>query len=110
MLRPLNPMAWESGRANLSLAGVRYLAQGSVAVGASAEGTYTVVNGSTRRVIVAFAGTFGDIRFDYNATASATDFPLMPNTHFRVDAAKDGVLHFYNTSGGSITVYLMEIE
>ena len=114
MARKLSAMEWEGFRAMLALAGVRQLVQSSVSVGTGAENSYTVANIETRRVIIVHGGgatpAFGDIRFEINATAVATDFPIAPQKYFVVDAEKDDDLSFYNTSGGSITVYVMEIE
>jgi len=110
-LRDLSAIQYEAHRAMLALAGVRQIVQASVAPGASAEATYTVIDRRTRRVIVCHLGTgAGDIRFDFNATASSADMPIIPQRYFVVDAEKDDVLHFFNTSAGAITVYLMEID
>ena len=45
-----------------------------------------------------------------DANAVATDFPLQPGIYTPIDAGKDQVLDFWNTTGGAITVYVLEIE
>lgn len=111
MTRSLGPREYEGNQALVALAGIRQLKQTSISVGSSAENTYTVTEVGTRRVVCLHLATNNnDIRFDYNATATSTDMPVIPARYFVVDSEKDDVLHFYNTSGGAITVYLMEVE
>ena len=99
----------EVNRAVLATAGWRPGSQGSAAPATGANAAYTVVDVNTRRVAVCWTGTLLDIRFELNAAAVATDFPLLPNVHIVFDAKKGETLNFYNTTGGSITVYCLEI-
>lgn len=102
---------YEGFRAMLALAGVRQLKQSSVAPGAGANSAYTVTEAGTRRVVAIHLGTgAGDIRFNHDAVADATKIPVIPQRYFVVDAEKDDTLNFFNTSGGAITVYVMEID
>jgi len=112
----------------LAIAGIRQLIQNNVSAGAGADTTYTVVNENARRVILLhLSAGAGDIRFNINALANANTIPIIPQRYFVVDArgaytipAPPGqggpiavaadVLHFFNTSGSPVTVYIMEIE
>lgn len=97
--------------ATVSLAGIRPLVNASVAVGASAEGTYTIANISTKRVVLYHkAADDLDIRVDLNATAVATDFPVASGVYFVMEVEKDDVVHLFNNNASSVTVYLMEIR
>lgn len=120
--RRISQMGWESGKAMLSLAGIRQLKQSSISVNAATDGTYTVTEPATRRVVAIHGGAaFTDIRFNINAAADGTKMPVVAQRYFVVDAraahsvpgqgtlAAD-VLHFYNASAGTLTVYIMEIE
>lgn len=110
-LRDTSAIQYEAARAMLALAGIREIVQGSVAPGASANAAYTVVDVRTRRVVCVHLGTgAGDIRFRYNVAATATNIPVIPQRYFVVDAEKDDTLNFFNTTGGAITVYVMEID
>ena len=123
--RRIAATAQEQGKAILSIAGFRIIpgTQATIAPGAGAEATYTVLNAACRRVVAIHLGTGnGDIRFELNAAATATKIPVIPARYFIVDVlsprpatptepAKVGdVLHFFNTTGGAITVYLVETE
>lgn|SRR5512135_90332 len=114
---------YELAKAILSVAGLRQILQTSISVGTGADGTYTVQSENCRRVVALHIGTGnGDIRFNINAAASASTIPVIPARYFVVDvqsprpaspgeAAKVGdVLHFFNTTAGSITVYLVETD
>lgn len=104
-------MDWEGSTAAVSMAGVRPLTLGSVSVSSSSENTYTVQDQSAKRVLfVHDASGNEDIRFDLGATATASSFPIVPGVYFVVEAVKDEVLHFFNTTGGAITVNIMEIR
>lgn len=130
-----NPSSWtyEQARAILSMAGFRQILQTSIAVNASSENTYTVQDPGTRRVVaVHLSSGNGDIRFNINATATGTTFPVIPTRYFVIDAhgplykatppSQTGsgggaqitvpadVLHFFNNAAGSVTVFLAEIE
>lgn len=109
-LRQKGALDHEAARAQLSSAGWSILTNGTAAPGAGAAAGYTVQDIRTRRVAVVFTGSFLDIRVDTNATATATDFPLIPNQYVVIDAAKDSIISFYNTTGGSLTVYCAELE
>ena len=108
-MRKNDALEFEQQLATLSLAGWKVLAQGNAAPGAGARAAYTVTNARTRRCIISFVGTFGDIRFEYNANSVATDFPLQPGVYMPIDCQEDDTLDFWNTTGGAITVYVMEI-
>lgn len=104
-------LEWEQKLASISLAGVRPLVVDSVSVAASSEQTYTLVDKSVKRLVVLHVASGDtDIRFDLNATATLSSFPILPSVYFVVEAGTDDVAHFFNTSGGSITVYIMEIR
>ena len=120
--RRVSSIQWESGKAMLSLAGIRQLKQATISVNASTDGTYTVTEPGTRRVVAIHGGAaFTDIRFNMNAAADGTKMPVVAQRYFVVDAraahsvpgqgsfAAD-VLHFFNASAGTLTVYIMEIE
>lgn len=85
-------------------------AQGSAAPTASANDSYEVTGSTTRWVAVAFTGTFEDIRFEKNAAATATDFPLLPASHIVFEAVDGDTLNFWNTSGSQISVYCLELS
>ena len=84
--------------------------QGSAAPTASANDSYEVTGLNTRWVAVAFTGTFEDIRFEKNSAATATDFPLLPASHIVFEAVDGDTLNFWNTSGGQISVYCLELS
>lgn len=120
--RRVSMVQWEAGKAMLSLAGIRQLKQTSISVNTVTDGTYTVTEPATRRVVAIHAGAaYGDIRFNINAAASGTSFPVLAQRYFVVDAraahsvpgqgtlAAD-VLHFFNASAGTLVVSIMEIE
>jgi len=120
---------YEGMRAMLSLAGVRMLTQGNVSVTTS-DTTYAVVEMNARRVILFHNGgttpTNLDIRFNMNATALNTHFPIAFGKYFVIDArgpytipapagqgnpiaVSGDVIHLISTNG-TITVYVMEID
>ena len=100
----------ESGLAAISLAGIRILVQATLAPGASANLAYTVVEASTRRVIVFHdSGVNVDIRINQNAAATATSMPVASGVYFVVEAVKDETVQVFNTSAGAITVNIAEI-
>lgn len=109
-MRITSSMQYEAARAALSTAGIRLIKQAKTAVGAGAEANYTVTEANTRRVMIIFIGTVGDILFDYNHTAAATDFPLTPGEYLTVDAEKGDSLSFWNTTGGGVDVFTVELE
>jgi len=113
MPRRKQALHWEGQKANLSQAGWSVIVQGNVAPGASANASYTVTGGNTentRRVVISWPGTEGQIRFNYNAAATVTSFALAPAVYTIIDADVGDTLQFFNTSGGVITVTLLEIE
>lgn len=102
---------WESDMAAVSMAGIRPITQGSVDVSSGSEGTYTIDDIRTKRAVIIHVSSGNtDVRFELNATAQADDFPLIPAVYFVVEVEEDDVLHFYNTTGGSVTVYILEIR
>lgn len=110
-LRSLSAIEFEAARAMLALAGIRQIVQATVAPTTGANAGYTVQDIRTRRVVCLHLGAAaGDIRFNYNATATSAHLPVIPQRYFVVDAEKDDVLNFFNTSAGTITVNLMEID
>ena len=96
-------------QAILSQAGWKTGPQGSAAPTTGANASYEVTGGATRWVAVAWTGTFTEIRFEKNAAATATDFPLLPDSHIVFEAVDGDTLNFWNTSGGTITVYCIEL-
>lgn len=104
-------LRWESALASISLAGVRPLVQDSVDLLTTSEEIYTVTDRRTKRlVILRTAGASLDIRFDLNATASATSFPILPSVYFVLEVEYGDALHLYNVNAGSLTVYVLEIR
>lgn len=99
----------EVNRATLSIAGWRVVLQDVHTATTGTSTAYTVAGRNTRRVVVCFTGSFLDIRVEVNAAAEATDFPLMPDFHHTFDLSEDETLNFYNTTGGDISVYILEI-
>ena len=111
MPRLTSSMQYEAARAMLSMAGIRLLVQSSTSPLTTAEDDYTVTLANTRRVAIVHLGNAaGDIRFAYNAVADANDIPVIPQQYFVVDAEKGDVLSFYNTSAGTIVVYVAELD
>ena len=113
MAKPINPLhiEHEARLAQLSLAGVRPMEQSVVSVSASAssEQTYTIEDPATRRAIVVhLAANDDDIRFELNSTADSSSFPLLSSVYFGVQVEQGDVLHFFNTSGSPVTIYIME--
>jgi len=101
----------EAGLAAISLAGVRLLKQATIAPGASANASYTVTEGATRRVVLFHdSGTNTDLRAELNAAATATDMPLASGVYFVLDAVKDDTVQVFNTTGGALTVNIAEIS
>lgn len=102
-------MEWEQGKAMLSLAGVRQVKQTTVTVTTS-NTTYTVTEKATRRLIVVHgSATYGDIRFNPDATATTTSFPILGSTYFVIDVEKDDVINFIGVPASTV-VNLMEIQ
>lgn len=100
----------ETYLAQVSLAGIRPIIQDSVSVNATAEGTYTIADIRTHRVVLFHDGsTNTDIRVELNATADNTVMPVVPGAYFVMEVTKGDVVHLYNTTGGAIVVFFMEI-
>lgn len=111
MPRKIAQMEWEQGKAILSLAGIRELKQATIAPTTGANAAYTVTEAGTRRVVAIHLGAAnGDIRYRTTTAASATNMPVIPARYFVIDCKKNDVLNFFNTSAGTITINLMEIE
>ena len=123
MPRRISEASYELAKATLSMAGLRFISQTSISVGSGADGTYTVLSDGCRRVVAIHLGAAnGDIRFNLNAAATSAHVPVIPARYFVVDVqsprpatptepAKTGdVLHFFNTSAGALTVYLVETD
>lgn len=118
---------YEAVRAVMSMAGIRQILQANISATNGADTTYTVQDPGTRRVIFihASAGSL-DIRFNINAAASASTIPIIPTRYVVVDAhgplnkptppgqsvitVPADVLHFFNTTGSPVTIFIMEIE
>jgi len=104
-------LRWEASLASIAAAGVRPLVQDSVSALAGVDTTYTIVGGNTKRaVIFAESSADTDIRVNVEAVATVTGFPLIAGAYFVVEADKDDVLHFFNTTASTITVHIMEIK
>jgi hypothetical protein len=114
---------YELAKAVIAMAGVRQLVQANISVAGTSDGTYTPVNAATRRVIAIHLGTGNnDIHFNLNAAASSSTVPVIPARYFVIDcygprpatptqpALTADVLHFFNTTGTAITVYLVETD
>lgn len=102
---------WEGNLAAVSLAGVRPILQTTVAVGAGSEATYTLQHAAVKRVVLFYeSNTNLDIRVDLNATASASSLPMVTGAYFVMEVDQGDVVHLFNTTGGSVTVYVAEIR
>lgn len=100
----------EAHRALLSLAGIRVISQAKVTGGAAgSDNIYTVLSAATRRVVVYIDHASNVVRFNIGATATANHIPIKNQTYFVVDAEKDQVLHFYDTTGGTL-INIVEID
>lgn len=113
MGRRISNADFEANHALIALAGFRLIQGGQVQLscGPTADNPYTVVHANCRRVVALhLAAGDGDIRFEYGAAADATKLPILPRRYFIVDAGVGHVLHFYNTSGVSVNVFLAETE
>ena len=95
----------------ISLGGVRPIsAMSSVSPGASAAASYTIVSEACRRCLVLVIGAAnGDIRITVNETADANDWPLITDAYYSVQVEKDDTVNVFNTSGGALTVYFLEL-
>lgn len=108
--------AFEGDKALLSMAGWVISLQDNVSVNGGAANSYTVQNADTRRVAFIFVGgSDGDIRFAHNtiegkADADSNDMPLPSAVYMILDARKGEEIGFYNTTGGAITVYVVELR
>lgn len=109
--RRISASNYEAAKAMLSVAGLRQLIQANISAANGADSTYTVQNKATRRVVIVHlnAGN-GDLRFNINANATATTVPVLAGRYFVVDCLQNDVLHFFNTTGTSFTVYLVETD
>jgi uncharacterized iron-regulated membrane protein len=109
---PLNRsnLDWAANVAMVSLAGIRILKQATVAPGAGASATYTVTEKDAHRV-VAFHGSTAalDIRVHQNGTATASHLPMANGVYMSFEVETDDTVSFFNTTGGAITVYLVEL-
>lgn len=103
--------AHAASNATIALAGIREIAQGTIAASnGSADDDYTVANPETNRVILFHLATNDDdMRFSMDGSAVATDMPLKSGVYFVVEAYMDDVISVYNDSGGAQTVYVMEV-
>jgi len=105
--RRLTTNEYEGNLAEVASAGWRQLKQTTVTV-TTADTTYTVTEPNTRRVkVIHGAATYGDIRFNYNAVATTTSFPVKGSEYVTVDAKKDDVLHFIGVPASTV-VNVME--
>lgn len=106
-----NNWQWEQALATLSLAGVRFLLQAVHSATNGANTVYTVQDVRTRRVVVLHlnAGN-GDLRCAYNEAATATTLPVIPARYFVIDAKKADTLQFWNTTGSTFSVNILEIS
>lgn len=101
---------WAANLAVVSLAGIRIFRQANVSVPASSSASYTVQDSDTRRLIVFHAApTNVDIRVALNATATSTSFPVATGVYFALEVEVGDSVSFFNTSGSSLTVYLVEV-
>lgn len=105
-----NNWIWEAALAQLSLAGIRFIKQATHSATNGANTVYTVTEPGTRRVVIIHLGTGnGDIRVAYKEAATATSLPVIPARYLVIDAKKDDTVQFWNTTGGVITVNILEI-
>jgi hypothetical protein len=110
MPRPLSSIEYEGARAMLSLAGLRLISQSLVTGGAAgSDNTYTVTGPNTRRVVMYVNHATNVVRFNVNAAATASHLPIKNQTYFVVDAKKNDVLHFFDTTGGT-PVHFVEVD
>lgn len=96
--------------ASRSIAGWKILKQATVSATNAANTTYTVTEEITKRVAFIVIGTTdGDIRFEHNAAATATDVPLVNAAYVTLEAKKNDTVEFWNTTGSPITVNVVEL-
>lgn len=120
--RRVTAVEFEGALAQLAVAGIRQILQATVTAAPGASTPYTIQNTRTRRVLCIHLNSgAGDIRFNYNAAATATSFPVMPQRYFPVDASANGptaanpsggtadTLNFFNTTGSSVIIYIVEV-
>lgn len=111
MPRRTGPAQHEGDRALLSLAGIRIIKQATHSATNGANTAYTVTEANTRRVVVFHTNAAADaIRVNHNAAATASHLPVLPQHYFIVDAKKADTVNFWNTTGGAITVNIVEID
>ena len=109
--RTPSAVSHEAMLAALATAGIRMLLQDTVSATNGANTPYTVAAKTTRRVMVLHLSSGnGDIRFNVNAAATATSFPLLAATCFVLDVAPGGTVNFWNTTASPITVYVIEMS
>jgi hypothetical protein len=102
---------WEGNEAVIALAGIRPTVHALETVGGTTEETYTVADPTTKRVILFYDGEgVTDLHMAINETADATTLPVLPGVYFVVEASQTEVIHLYNTTGSTITVYITEIR
>lgn len=109
-MRKVGNWPLEGVYAMMAVAGLRLLEQATVSVGAGSAESYQISNTRTRRVVsIHLATGIGDIRIAVNEAATANKLPLIPQRYLVIDADDTDYLSFYNTTGGSITVYVAEV-
>jgi hypothetical protein len=105
----------DTALAAMAIAGLRILSQSVVTATAGASTSYTVTDKNCRRVVCLHTGTgAGDIRINFNAAATATHMPMLPQRYFVVEACINGdgtaeTVRFWNTTVSSISVNVMEV-
>ena len=101
----------EAHGAMISLGGVRPVsAMASIAVGGTTAAAHTVVFAATKRVaVLVIGGSHGDFRITTNETADAVDWPLLKDAYYYCSVGKGDTVNVYNTTGGALTVYFLEL-
>ena len=109
--RTKDNIPFEAGLANIAIAGLRILVQDTLSVPNGGTATYTVVDPSTRRVLVIHNSTAAfDIRYNDGAVAASDDLPILPQFYFVVDREKDQILGFRNADTIAQTMNIVELE
>lgn len=100
----------ESRLANISRAGWRPLVEAAVSVGGNSEATHEITRSEARRVLLLTTDGKTDLRVDINETATATSLPLLPNEYVILQVEQGDTVHLFNTTGGALTVYIVELR
>jgi len=105
-------LRWENSLANIASAGVRTLVTSKeAALAAATAAAYTIVRSETKRCLVVHNSTANDdIHVTIGETADGADFPVPAGQVFALEVEKGETVNVFNSSGGALDVYFMEIR